>query len=276
MFHRPERLIVLMLLGFIFAAGWSVAVGDEAEEIDFASMDKAVLVILCENQNNEIQRLREEIEELKAQLAGDTGGSEVIKRGDITLIDNGSWDVTVTDVKEVDVTPYQDEIRELRIRLDGEIIDSAYRAPGQQTDGVEDRLRQAEQDLQDMMKRGKYKNRVNSSGNTISSSSNLDGYTDRELNEAKAAVRRLQGEKNGIDRKIMQLERRIEAERNTITALGMTSDGVPVTLIAKGVYVSVGKSLVPDETYTVVGRGEFDQHSGEITIKSAVKVISGE
>jgi hypothetical protein len=245
------------------------AMAEENETPDFASMDKAVLVILVENQYNEIARLREEIEDLKAQVAGEHGGSEAVISGDVTAIPDGSWVVTITDVSMPDVTHLQQEIEDLRNRLEGKIIHGGYRTEGQQT-GVEARLRQAERDLQTMMSRGKYKNLVDSSGRTIPGSSNLNGYTDKELNDAKSAVRRLEGEKRGIDRKILDLERRIEAERNSINAQGVTKEGLPVTLSAAGVYASVGRTLQPDSTYTVTGRGVFGPTSGEITLKTAV------
>ena len=247
----------------------AIVKANESGKPDFASFDKDVLVILCENQYNEIQRLREDIEDLKSQIAGEHGGSEATIVGDVTSIPDGSWQVTINSVIEPNIDSYQAEIDDLRARLDGQIVQGTYRRPGHQTDGVEDRLREAEQDLQELMKRGKYKNRVSSDGNTIASSSNLRGYTASELADAKAAVRRLRGEKNGIDRRISELQRRIDVERNSVTAQGITDDGTPVTIEAPGVYGVVGKSLQEGNTYLITGRGVFSETSGKITLKTA-------
>lgn len=263
-----KTLIAFMLAVFACAAGGQA---QDAETPDFASMDKAVLVILVENQQYEIARLREEVEDLKTQIAAGHGGSEAVVVGDVTAIPDGSWVVTITAVSQPDIASLQQEVEDLRNRLEGKIIHGGYRTEGQQT-GVEARLRQAERDMQTMMSRGKYKNLVSSDGRTISTSSNLDGYTDKELNDAKAAIRRLEGEKRGIDRRILDLERRIEAGRNAIDAQGVTDDGLPVTLSASGVYAHAGRSLQPDNTYTVTGRGVFGPTSGEITLKTAVEV----
>jgi len=263
-----KLLIGSYLIVLACAAG---VYGEEAEKPDFASLDKPVLLILVENQYHEIERLRAEVEALKVKIAAVHGGAEAVVIGDVTSIDEGAWRVTIESVTATNVTPMQEQIVELRKRLEGQVIYGGYNQPGQQT-GLEARLRAAEQDLQSLTSRGKYRHKVTNSGHTIHNDSNLGGYTDKQLNDAKAAVRRLKGEKQGIDRKILSLERRIEHERDNVTAQGVTDDGVPVTIKATGVYANVGQSLEAGKTYALTGRGQFNANSGKITVKTAVEV----
>lgn len=204
---------------------------------DFAAMDRDTLVMLCERQYLEIQRLRAEL----AQTGPDSPAA----------VGDGSWVVTITSVNVPDPAPHKARIDALRERIDG----TPNPATGQRSGGITERIRDAEAVLAEVTKRGKWR-----------STSNPDGYTRRELNNATAPVRAAQNEKRAAEYDIRGLEQAIQREAGTVTAHGTTPGGEPVLVIAKGIYVTVGRSLVVGQTYTVTGR----DRGGELSIKTAV------
>jgi hypothetical protein len=261
-----KTLIASVLVVVACAAG---VYAEEAEKPDFPSYDKAVLVILCENQYNEIQRLREEVEALKAQIAAGHGGAEATVSGDVTSIPNGSWVVTINSVTKPDTSPLEAEIVQLKQDLNGTSSTGAggYQPPS----GINHRLSEARKKEQAVLAKGKYKKVVRHDNTTVVGQGNPSGYRDAERREASSAVTSLERQKKAAERKILDLNRRIEVERNAVTAHGMTDEGFPVTLSAGGVYAHVGHILEPGKTFTVTGRGVFGATSGEITIKTAAE-----
>lgn len=245
--------------------------GEEAEKPDFASYDKAVLVILCENQHHEIQLLREEVEDLKKQIAAGHGGSKATVTGNVTSIADGSWVVTLNSVVKPDTTGLEAEVARLREELHGQA--TTRNTSGQYVgSSIDAKLTEAKRREQAVLAKGKYKKVVRHSGETVRNAGNPNGYRDAERREATAAVTSLERQKKAAERKILDLERRIEIERNSVSAHGVTDDGVPVTLTASGVHAHVGRILEPNKTFTVTGRGVFDVASGKITVKTAVAV----
>jgi len=256
-----------LLCGFIvFLSLSGPALGDTkppADMPDYAAMDKEVLVLLIQNQHHKIQQLQAEIAKLEAVIAEKHGGADATVSGGVTRIDNGSWVVRVESVSKTDTSAWEADIRRLNKRLLG----STDPQTGRRLDGLDDRVDDAKKALASVQDRGKYK-KVTSHGNVDRSKSNLHGYTDKELADAKRAVGQAEREKGAVMREIKDLQRRVDVGRSSTTIIG-TVDGLPVTVIATGPSASAARIITGGNSYTIVGKGTFTSTEGEIVLRSA-------
>jgi hypothetical protein len=262
MYLHAKAALITLAIAIIFSSP-VIPPAAAADAPDFEAMDKDVLVYLAKQQAARIEQLEAKIKQLEAQIGAEHGGSAAVVRGDVTLIRDGSWVVTIDRIEQQDVGQYRDEIDRLREQLSG----TYSAATGTGYKGINDRIREAEKVVQDIMQRGPYQ-KAKKRGSVVIDHGNETGYTSQELSRARMALKRVQGEKRGIDLKISELERRIEAGENTVIAYGTTDDGLPVRLEASGVYASAGRQLVENQTFTVTGSAEMTSTNGEITVKT--------
>lgn len=207
---------------------------------DFASMDKQVLVVMCQQLWARVQSQDKLIAELEAKAASDGGGGD--EDEDAAGSSDGTWVVKIVSNTEPDLTTLESQLETARADIDTQ----------------NEALQSAQRTLNTVLAKGEY-----------GSETNRQGYRRDERVNAEGAVRRAQGQITGARAKVNQLQQQIESARHARTIVGMSEDAKPVKIVARGVYSALGASLTEGQTYVVVGRGVEAGSGITIYIKSA-------
>ncbi len=211
-----------------------------AEKPDFESLDKAVLVLLCNNMYNRIQQLEKENAALRARLAGQSGSIDAKGDEDLSAVDDGTWVVTIVSNTPTDTESIERQLEAAKRKLNSGVL------------SIKDQLRQAERRLAGVREQHR------------------KGNTSQSIDAARRAVNDLKRDRTAVMREISQLEDQLRKANNYREINATLDDDRPVVLIARGVFAGVANSLEPSKTYRVSGRGNLADGGGQIFIKSAL------
>jgi len=144
---------MLLLVGMAcLCISFALAEAPEKKQApDFASMDKDVLVVMCNQFWNRIILLEEKITSLEQRIGAGVGavdGTGVAVDGETTVIENGSWAIKIVDNSEPDIKPLQYKIQVERNKLPD----------------IDTRLQQANVALSNLVSKGPYHAKMNRYG----------------------------------------------------------------------------------------------------------------
>lgn len=197
-----------------------------------------------------MQTLEAEVESLKQGGATDD---------DESAAGDGMWTVKIASNSEPDTSDLEKQLSAEKAKLSDKVQGK------QRIKGLDSRVGDAQKRVTDMESatekywdNGKQKTR--------------DKYSSRDISAARVEVRKIEAERRTVQTNINRLEDQIRRTKSERQITGMTDDGKPVIIVARGVYFDAGTQLVEGETYQISGRGVFTDTSGKIFIKSAMTV----
>lgn len=237
---KVHPLAVVLILGSFALADEPVTAPTEAAP-DFASMDKATLVVMCQQLWARVQGQQKLIAEYEAKSAASPSDSPADDDAPAGSAD-GVWTVKVTSNQEPDTSG----------------ISAQLKAAQDSLNSANERVASAQKALNNVLSKGEYDR-----------DHRRYGYQREERANAEAALQQTRSQANVAKMDVTRLQRQLDGARKTRTIIGVTDDGRAAKLIARGAYAGIASTIKEGSNYTVSGRGIDNGGTLTIYIKAA-------